>query len=76
MSVYFIKEKQEYTVRNVEKVKWIYHILISAGMKYRKYRSISSNGYILKFAIRNHAWYLNSLRPTKSLTDLFKKLQF
>jgi hypothetical protein len=33
--IYFLKAKQGYTVRKMEKDKWVLYILISAGMKFR-----------------------------------------
>jgi hypothetical protein len=35
MPVYFLKAKQEYTVRKWKKDKWIVYILISGGTKFR-----------------------------------------
>jgi hypothetical protein len=35
MLIYFLKAKQRYTVRKMEKDKWMYYILISAGMKFK-----------------------------------------
>jgi hypothetical protein len=34
VSVYFLKAKQVYTVRKMEKDKWIYYIFVSAGMEF------------------------------------------
>jgi hypothetical protein len=34
--VYFLKAKQGYSVRGIERDKWIDYILVSAGMKFRK----------------------------------------
>jgi hypothetical protein len=34
--VYFLKTKQGYAVRNIKRDKWIYYILISAGIKFRQ----------------------------------------
>jgi hypothetical protein len=33
--VYFSKAKQGHTIKKVEKGKWIWYIVISAGMKFR-----------------------------------------
>jgi hypothetical protein len=35
VSLYLLKAKQENAFRNMERYKWIYYILVSAGVKFR-----------------------------------------
>jgi hypothetical protein len=70
VAVYFLKAKQGYTVRKVEKGKWIQYIMISAGLKLRDkrsscmvYRRISSTGSIW-YAANNWKYFrVNPLKP-------------